>query len=211
MALFISLEGPDGSGKSTQARLLADALQERGYSVTATREPGGTLLGERVRDLVLDPASPSATPLAMAILMSASRAQLVHDVIAPARKEGRVVVADRFADSTIAYQCFGLGLDLEVARTLAAIATGGLYPDVTIYVDVAPAVGLRRAAARGARNRLDAQSLAFHERVRQGYLALIAEEPRRWNYIDGDAPPETVHQSIMEALEPVLRRMPPAA
>ena len=204
MALFISFEGPDGSGKSTQARLLAEVLRGRGYPVTETREPGGTPLGERVRALLLDPQAPSATPLAMTFLFSAARTQLVSEVIRPALSQGETVIADRFADSTIAYQSWGLGLDLAVARQLAEIATGGLYPDVVIYVDVPPIVGLERVAMRGTRNRLDEETLGFHERVRAGYHGLIEEDSGRWIVIDGDAPVEVVHGNVLQALDPFL-------
>jgi dTMP kinase len=211
MPLFISFEGPDGSGKSTQARLLAQALRRQGHTVTETREPGGTPLGEQVRAVLLDPDGPGTSPLAMAFLLSAARAQLVGDVISPALRRGEVVIADRFADSTIAYQSFGLGLDRQVVRQLAEIATGGVYPGTVVYVDVPARIGLQRVAARGERNRLDAASLTFHERVRAGYHQLIREEPERWIVVDGDAPAETVHQRILEALRSTLNEVDGAA
>ena len=204
MALFITFEGPDGSGKSTQAQLLTDALRNRGHDTLETREPGGTELGEAIRYLLLDPEAPAATPLAMALLLSASRSQLVESVIRPALDAGRFVIADRYADSTVAYQGYGLGLDTGTVRELARIATGGLKPDATIYVDIEPEVGMERRQARGAQNRLDQEALAFHRRVRDGYLEMISEEPERWIYVDGDAPPEAVHAGILQAIEPLL-------
>lgn len=206
MAAFISLEGPDGSGKSTQARLLAEALRARGYEVTETREPGGTPLGERLRWLILDPESPPATPLVMALLLSASRAQLVEAVVKPALARGEIVIVDRWADSTAAYQGYGLELDLEIVQQLRGIATGGLEPDVTILVDVSPEIGLNRVDVRGSRNKLDAQAVVFHERVRDGYMSMYAERPHRWIWVDGDAPRETVHFNIMEKVLPRLGR-----
>lgn len=205
MALFISFEGPDGSGKSTQAAMLAASLRGQGYRVTETREPGGTELGERIRELVLSPESPSATPLAMTFLLSAARTQLLHEVILPALACGDIVIADRFADSTLAYQSCGLGLDAGLVRQVTAIATGGRSPDVTIYVDVPVETGMARAVARGQGNRLDTENAAFHDRVRTGYLQLMAAEPGRWIDVDGAAPPETVHRAIMERLETTLQ------
>src|SRR6516165_6951835 len=144
MPPFIGFEGPDGSGKSTQAGFLASALRDRGYVITLTREPGGTPLGEWLRSLILDPESPSAGPLVMALLLSASRAQLVETVIQPALQRGETVIVDRWADSTSAYQGYGLGLDLTTIDTLRRIATGGLEPDLTVLIDVRPDVGLQR-------------------------------------------------------------------
>lgn len=205
MALFVTFEGPDGSGKSTQARMLAHALRERGFSVAETREPGGTPAGERIRDLILSPESPPVTPLTMALLLSAARAQLVDEVIAPALESGEVVICDRFADSTIAYQVWGLGLDLDTARELIRIAVRGTRPDVSIYVDIEPEVGIERCRSRGAGNRLDTAALDFHRRVREGYLDEIARDPQRWISVNGDAPPEAVHDAILRQLEPILR------
>lgn len=204
MPLFISFEGPDGSGKSTQARLLAAALRERGRRVTETREPGATPLGEQIREVLLHGDGPPATPLAMAFLLSAARTQLVTEVISPALQEGQIVITDRFADSTIAYQACGLGLDESTVRILTDIATGKLYPDVVVYVDIEPVMGLQRISARGPGNKLDDQALSFHQRVRAGYLRLARNQPERWLVIDGASSPNTVHDAIMQAIEPHL-------
>jgi dTMP kinase len=206
MPLFISFEGPDGSGKSTQARLLALALRERGLCVTETREPGGTPLGERVRTLLLDPDSPPATPLVMALLLSASRAQLAETVIRPALASGHAVIVDRYADSTTAYQGFGLGLDIDAIRALRRVATGGTEPDVVVYVDIASEVGLSRVHARGNRNRLDSETLAFHTRVRNGYCQIMADNPGRWIKVNGDAPAKNIHEEILTNILPRLER-----
>jgi dTMP kinase len=205
-ALFISLEGPDGSGKSTQAAMLARVLRERDLEVVETREPGGTPAGEQIRQILLDPQGPPLSPLVMAFLLSASRAQLVEEVIGPALREGRTVISDRFADSTMAYQGHGLGLDLEVVRQLSRAATGGRFPDVTIYVDVEPAVGLDRVNTRGLPNRLDRENLDFHRRVRTGYLQLMSEEPARWLQVDGSGDPEEVHRQVIRALDGWMER-----
>ncbi|MBV9278581.1 MAG: dTMP kinase [Chloroflexi bacterium] len=207
MPLFIAFEGLDGGGKSTQARLLAEALRRRGYAVTETREPGGTALGEGIRGLLLESDAPPATPLAAAFLLSAARAQLVSEVIGPALARGEVVIADRFADSTVAYQAFGYGLGRESMDRLVAIATGGLRPDVVVYVDIEPEVGLQRVQARGAGNRFDATGLAFYRRVHRGYRHLAALEPDRWVTVDGAGAPESVHSAVLRALEPILTRV----
>jgi dTMP kinase len=204
MSLFITIEGPDGSGKSTQARLLADALRQRGLPVLATREPGGTPVGEAVRDIVLHPNEMPATPTTIALLYATSRSELVRTVIRPALESGTSVVADRYADSTIAYQSYGLGVPLEVTRCLAEIATDGLKPDVTIYVDITPERGLERLAGRRGENWLDRESAGFHARVRDGYLQMMEDDPGRWLRVDGDAPPEVVQGDILRALEPIL-------
>ncbi|MGI8968191.1 MAG: dTMP kinase [Chloroflexota bacterium] len=207
MSLFITFEGPDGSGKSTQAHRLAARLRTRGLPIVETREPGGTALGDRLRTLILDQGSPEATPLAMALLLSASRAQLVADVIRPSLAAGTIVIADRYADSTLAYQAFGLGVDLSVARELVGIATGGLRPDITIYVDVPPQVAYQRMHQRGGHNRLDARPEEFHRRVRQGYQQLISEDPQRWIVIDGANHADSVETAIMRAIEPKLPKV----
>jgi dTMP kinase len=204
MALFISIEGPDGSGKSTQARLLAKALRDSGFSVLETREPGGTPLGERLRPLILDPESPPATPMAMALMYSAARAQLVADVIEPALAAGQIVIVDRYADSTAAYQGGGQGLNRGTIDALRRAATGGREPDVTVYVDIDPEAGAERMAARGPHDRLDAETVAFHRRVRAEYQRLLSENPDRWISVCGAAAPDVVHREIMDKLLPRL-------
>jgi dTMP kinase len=206
MPLFITFEGPDGSGKSTQARMLADYLRAGGHPVIETREPGGTPIGERLRELFLSPEAPAATPLAMTFLLSAARSQHVTEVIVPGLRQGHSVISDRFADSTVAYQSFGEGVALEDVLELTRIATGGVEPDVSIFVDIPPEIGLQRVDQRGARNRLDSQTLAFHRRVRDGYSQLIRRDPARWICVDGTASPTTVHQDIVAALAPMLER-----
>jgi dTMP kinase len=203
--LFISFEGPDGSGKSTQAAMLARVLRSRGVQVVETREPGGTAAGEHIRGILLDPQGPPLTPLVMALLLSASRAQLLEEIIVPALKAGKTVVTDRFADSTLAYQGYGLGLDRDVVRGLSRIATGGRVPNVSIYVDIDPILGLERVAARGAANRLDNENLEFHRRVRNGYFQLMSEEPARWRQVDGSGSPEEVHRDVVQVLDERLR------
>lgn len=205
--LFITFEGPDGSGKSTQRHRLVAWLRRRGLTVSETREPGGTPLGDRLRELILDLNSPTATPLAMALLYSASRAQLVESVIRPTLEAGHVVVADRYVDSTLAYQGYGFGLDEEALRSLNCFATGGLQPDVTIYVDIPPDVGAARRRDRGEEDRLDSGSRAFHERVRAGYRQLIDRDPSRWIEIDGNTSPEAVERAIIEVIEPRLEEV----
>ncbi|HZU12647.1 MAG TPA: dTMP kinase [Chloroflexota bacterium] len=204
MSLFITFEGTDGSGKSTQARLLADALRRRGHRVVETREPGGTDLGEGIRELILGPAAPDATPLAMTLLYSASRAQLVDAVIRPALDAGAIVIADRYIDSTLAYQGHGLGLDRGLLRAINDIATGGLMPSITVVVDIEPEVAMSRTERRGGPNRFDAESATFHRRVRDGYLALAETEPQRWIVVNGSGSPAEVHAEIVRQLEPRL-------
>lgn len=209
MALFISFEGPDGSGKSTQARLLASALRDRGFAVTETREPGGTSVGEQIRDVLLGKNAPPSTPLTMALLLSAARSQLVSEVIRPALAAGNMVIADRFADSTAAYQSFGLGLDLTTVRDLETIATRGVRPDLTLYIDAPADVALARVSKRTERNRMDDETVGFHERVREGYLQLLQADRDRWAYIDGTASVEAVHEGVMRVVDARLGRLEP--
>jgi dTMP kinase len=204
--MFISFEGPDGCGKTTQIILLGEHLTRQGYSIRQTREPGGTDIGEQIRELVHNTTYQEMVPRAEILLYSASRAQLVDQVIRPALAEGQIVLTDRFFDSTFAYQGYGHGLDLEALRQITHFATGGLCPDLTIYIDIEPEVGLARRQ-KGTDlewNRLDAQGLEFHRRVYEGYLRLIEMEPERWLVVDGNRPVQDIHADIKAA---VLKRL----
>jgi dTMP kinase len=186
--LFITFEGPEGSGKSLQARLLASRLREHGHTVIETHEPGGTALGDEVRQLLLSREDLHVTARVEALLMNASRAQLVETVIRPALGRGDVVVCDRFADSTRAYQGAGRGLGLHELDAVISFATAGLQPDMTMLLDIPVEVGLARKHAQDERNRFEAEALAFHNRVRSAYLDLAAAAPERWHTFDGCQP-----------------------
>ncbi len=207
--MFITFEGPDGSGKTTQIPLLIAFLQQRGCPLYTTREPGGTPIGDQIRQVLHDLKNEGMDPHTEILLYAASRAQLVTGEIRPRLARGEIVICDRYADSTLAYQGYGHGLDLPTLRTILGFATGGLKPDLTIYLDVSAEEGLRRrqkAAQDGAEwNRMDAQSLDFHRRVRKGYLALMDEEPNRWVCIPADKDRETVRDEIRSI---VLERLP---
>jgi len=202
--LFVTFEGGEGSGKTTQLERLAARLRARGLDPLVTREPGGTPLAEGIRRLLLDPGlRPSA--MAEAMLMEAARADLVANVLRPALAAGRIVLCDRYDDSTLAYQGGGRGLDLELLRALNRAATGGLAPELTLLFDLEPAAGLaRRAHAADSTNRLDREPEAFHARVRARYLALAAAEPGRFVVLDGALPPERLEALAWAALEPRL-------
>jgi len=205
-ARFITFEGPEGAGKTLQAERLATALGERGRRVRLIREPGGTRLGELIRSIVLADAegADGIEALADALLFNAARAQLVAQVIKPALAAGEVVVCARFADSTLAYQGYGAGLPLKDLRAIAAIATGGVVPDLTLLLDVAPEVGLGRKAA-ATRNRFEATfDLDFHRRIREGFLELAAHEPGRWRTIDASRDVEAVFTDVLAAAAELL-------
>jgi dTMP kinase len=187
--MFITLEGPDGSGKTTQVPLLAEAIRRAGYEVVVTREPGGTEIGDQVRQVIMDLKNKSMFPESEILLFQASRAQLVRELILPNLEAGKVVLCDRYADSTLAYQGYGHQTDLIKLRQIIEFATGGLKPDLTLYLDIEAEVGLRRRSGGDDEwNRLDDYALEFHCRVREGYHKLIAEEPHRWVKIDADRP-----------------------
>jgi len=186
LGLFVTFEGPEGSGKSSQLRLLAGFMGERGLDVLTTREPGGTRIGDRVRAVLLDRVHTEMLPLTEFLLFSAARAQHVGQVIRPQLARGGIVLSDRYADSSLAYQGYGHQLDLEVLKTISRLATGGLVPDLTLCLDVPVEIGLRRKAGGSgdAWNRMEQKEAAYHERVRAGYLEMAAQEPDRWAVLD---------------------------
>ncbi len=207
--MFITFEGPEGSGKTTQIQPLFADLRSRGYDVVVTREPGGTAIGDQIRRVLLDPANQEMLPEAEILLFSASRAQLVGQVVRPALERGAIVICDRFADSTMAYQGYGRGLDLESLHRITQFATGGLMPDLTVYLDLDVEEGLRRKRVAGqqdseAWNRLDQQAIDFYDRVRRGYLALAGAEPDRWLVIDAARPTEVVQAEIRRRVGALL-------
>ena len=194
--MFITLEGSEGSGKSSQIPPLVDFLRQEGYTVLPTREPGGTSIGDQVRRILGDLRNTEMLPRTEVLLFQASRAQLVEQVIRPALKRGEVVISDRFAESTLAYQGYGHRLDLNLVRSIVEFATGGLKPDLALFLDVDVEVGLRRKAEGKEWNRLDNYDLAFYQRVRGGYLKMIETEPYRWELIDANGTIEQVQQTI---------------
>jgi len=203
--MFISFEGPEGSGKTTQVAQLVEYLHQEGYSVLATREPGGTSIGDQIRDVLSNLENTTMRPRTEILLFQASRAQLVEQVIRPHLKSGGIVLSDRYADSTLAYQGYGHQVDLEKLQVIIEFATGGLKPDLTVLLDVDVEVGLQRRARGGEWNRLDAYDLAFHQRVRQGYHKLAQAEPDRWKIINAGEPPDLVQAAIRQVVLEMLR------
>ncbi len=205
--LFLSFEGGEAAGKSVQAALLAENLGAAGRDVLLTREPGGTPFAERIRDVLLHAREVDLTPEAQALLFSAARSQHTRDVIRPALAAGKVVVADRYFDSTLAYQGYGLGADLEGLRAMTRFAVGSLVPHRTFLIDVPVAVTLSRLSARSEAARWDrfhGDDRAFYERVRDGYLRLAAAEPARFVVVDGDRPAEAVAADIRRQVDQLL-------
>jgi dTMP kinase len=198
--LFITLEGIEGSGKSTQISHLANVLTQAGHTVLKTREPGGTATAEAIRHILLTSHSQEPiTPQTEALLIFAARCQHVTHLIMPALRQGTLVLCDRFSDSTLAYQGFARGLDLQWLRAANAIATGGLTPDLTLVLDLPVSAGLaRRRADLGQQNRLDRETERFHRKVRRGFLALAAEEPARMKIVNANRPVERVQDEITE-------------
>lgn len=195
--MFITFEGPDGSGKSTQIVRLAERLRAVGCAVLQTREPGGTTIGEQIRHVLHDLANTAMQPRAELLLYSAARAQLVGEVIRPHLNAGGLVLSDRFFDSSLAYQGYGHGLDLDLLRSIQTFATGGLRPDLTLFFDIEAEAGLRRRQhGAGEWNRLDAYALEFHKRVRDGYLALASAEPTRWVRLDASQSVEALAADV---------------
>ncbi|MDR0816196.1 MAG: dTMP kinase [Desulfovibrio sp.] len=211
--MFISFEGIDGSGKSTVIRMVAEYLQHSGYNPLLTREPGGCTLGHSLRPILLNARTSGLSEQAELYLFLADRAQHVREVIRPALKAGQIVLCDRYTDSTLAYQGYGRGINPEHLRRINEMATGGLLPDLTLLLDLPVHCGLTRAGQRNledgtvlSEGRFDAESQAFHERVRQGYLTLAAEESSRFTIIDTAQPPDDVVLQCLSAVENILRQ-----
>ncbi len=199
--MFISLEGPEGSGKTSHIPPLVEFLREKGYQVFPTREPGGTSISEQIRTVIHDLRNTEMHPRTETLLYQAARAQIVEQVIKPRLATGEIVVCDRYADSTIAYQGYGHQQDLDEVRSLVRYATGGLTPDLTILLDVEVEVGLKRKTKNGAEwNRLDAYTVEFHRRVRAGYLELVKAEPARWLVVDASRDWEAVQEALREVI-----------
>jgi len=199
--MFITFEGPEGSGKTSQIPLIEQFLLESGYRVFCTREPGGTSIGNQVREVLLANKNTEMHPRAEILLFQASRAQLVEEEIKPRLAHNEIVLCDRYADSTIAYQGYGHGVDLEQLSNIINFATDGLKPDLTLLLDLDVEIGLARRQKDGGINRLDAFELAFHQRVRDGYLKLAAAEPERWLVIDAAQAPNLVEQALRNAIQ----------
>ena len=206
MGLFITFEGPEGSGKTTQIRRLADWLGEQGRSVLTTREPGGTRIGEAIREVLLSPAHTEMCAEAEILLFSAARAQIVRETLQPHLARGGVVLCDRFADSTLAYQGYGRLLDLDTLRQITLFATGGMVPALTICLDLPVVEGLRRKQGgdQAEWNRMERERLDFQERVRRGYLALAAAEPQRWFVLDAQREIEVIQTEIRQRVAALL-------
>lgn len=202
--MFITLEGSEGCGKTSLMPLLADDLTALGYQVLKTREPGGTSIGDQVRAILADFKNTDMLPRTEVLLFQASRAQLVEQVIRPALAHGDIVLSDRFAESTIAYQGYGHQLNIDLVRSIVEFATGGLKPDLALFLDVDVEEGLRRKDAGGDRNRLDTFDLSFYQRVRQGYLDMVNAEPQRWVVIDANGTQEEVREEVRKV---VLERL----
>ncbi len=203
---FITLEGVEGCGKTTQMSLLRDRLEEAGRHVVLTREPGGTPVAEAIRAILLDPANTALSPVAELLLYEAARAQHVAERIKPALDEGAIVVCDRFADSTTAYQGAGRVLPLETVLHLHRVATGTVWPDLTIVLDMPAEAGLERAAAARSRDRIELEPLEFHQRVRAEFLRIAEAEPERVKVVDASQPPEAVAEAIYGFVRQVLEQ-----
>lgn len=202
---FITFEGIEGCGKTTQIKLLNDALQKRGMETVLTREPGGTNIGDKIRNILLDPENRELVALAELLLYEASRAQHVEEKIRPSLEAGKVILCDRFYDSSSAYQGAARKLKPSIVHKLNEIATNGLVPDLTIVLDISPEEGLARAKGRGKPDRLESEEIEFHRRVRAGFLKLAKDEPKRVVVVNGAAAVEEIHKEIIKTVDFILR------
>ena len=209
--MFITLEGIEGSGKTTQIRLLAEFLEQRGIECVVTRQPGGTLIGEHIRSILLDPASTALAPLTELLLYMADRCQHIDELIQPCLDAGKTVVCDRYFDATLVYQGFARGLDTVLIQKLHQILFNNLKPDITLLLDLDPVIGLKRAWQQlntgqrsGHESRFEAETLAFHEKVRAGYLELARLEPGRFRIIDAAQSQNQVSTAIRQIVAPFI-------
>jgi dTMP kinase len=206
MSFFITLEGPDGSGKSTQAKRLAEEVTARGYDVLPTREPGGSPIGEQIRQILFNLDNTKMHPKTEFLLFSASRAQHVYQVIQPHLQKGGIVISDRYFHSSLAYQGYGHELDLDHLKRITSFATSGLLPDLILLLDLPVGEGLHRRKSEGKWNRLDDYQLEFHQRVRNGYLAMADEDPDRWVVINASQSVDRIQEKIRDV---VFSHLPP--
>ena len=205
--LFITFEGTDGTGKTTQIQRLAADLRCANYDVCLTHEPGGTPISEQIRDMLLNPDHSEMAATTELLLYTASRAQHVSEVIKPALESGKIVISSRFADAMVVYQGYGRGLDLERINHLNQIATDGVTPDVTFVLDLPVEIGLQRVQkSRGGLDRLEREKIEFHRRLREGYQTLAKQEPQRIKIIDAQVDPEQVYAQIQAVIQPFLQR-----
>ena len=201
MSFFVTLEGPEGSGKTSHISYLVEHLRENGYTVFSTREPGGTSIGEQIRDVIHDLKNAEMHPRTETLLYQAARAQIVEQVIKPRLIGGEIVISDRYFDSTIAYQGYGHQQNLELVRALVKYATGGLTPDLTILLDLDVEVGLKRKKKNGEEwNRMDAHDVEFYKRVRAGYWEMVKQEPQRWVVVNSNQKWDEVQAELKKVL-----------
>ena len=205
--MFITLEGPEGSGKTSHIPHLVEYFRERGHVIFPTREPGGTSIGEQIRDVLHSLNNTEMHPRTETLLYQAARAQFVEQVIRPRLARGEIVLSDRYYDSTVAYQGYGHQQDLEQVRALIKYATGGLVPDLTILLDVDVEIGLKRKQKADEWNRLDAYTVDFHRRVRAGYLEMVKQEPVRWRVVDASREWKSVQEELRGVIETELNRV----
>jgi dTMP kinase len=209
MGCFITFEGPEGGGKTTQLALLHHHLEQVGYDVLALREPGSTVIGDQIRKILHDPTNTEMSPVAELLLYSAARAQLVRETVSPALRAGRIVLCDRYAESTLAYQGYGHELKLSLLQAVSDLTTEGLRPDMIIYLDITPEQGLQRKrkafrAGTGEWNRMDQQAVEFHQRVRAGYLEMASREPQRWLQLDATRETDGLRRDILRQVGTLL-------
>ena len=202
--VFISFEGIEGTGKSTQARLLADHLKEKGYRVIQTMEPGGTRISLKIRELLLSMESKEMDHVAELLLYNAARVQHIKEIIGPGLERGDIVITDRFSDSTVAYQGYARGIDLQLIDSLDMIATKKLRPDITILFDIDVRTGLARNKELGKNDRLELEDISFHEKVRKGFLQIAAREPGRITVVDCSESLDRVHQKVVKIISEFL-------